>query len=119
MSKERRDKEYLNDIKDSIERVASYIEGMTYDVFMKDNKTQDAVVRNLEVVGEATKYLSDRLRKKHPQIPWRDLAGVRDKLIHGYFRIDYDIVWNIITNELPLLLPRIEELLVEESNGGL
>ena len=116
MSKERRNKEYLKDIKDSIERVTSYTEGLTYDEFMKDNKTQDAVVRNLEVIGEATKNLSDSLRKKHPQIPWRDLTGVRDKLIHGYFRIDYDIVWNIITKELPLLLPQIEELLVNESN---
>jgi uncharacterized protein with HEPN domain len=67
-------------------------------------------------MGEATKNLSGSLRQKHPQIPWRDLAGVRDKLIHGYFIIDYDIVWNIIQRELPALLPQIEELLIKEAD---
>ena len=67
MSKERRDKDYLGDIQDSAKRIASYTEDLTYDGFMKDSKTQDAVVRNLEVIGEATKNLSNRLRKQHPQ----------------------------------------------------
>jgi len=114
MSKERRDRDYISDIWDSIKKIALYIEDLTCDEFMEDSKTQDAVVRNLEVMGEATKNLSIRLRKKYPQIPWRNLAGLRDKLTHAYFRIDYDIVWNIIANELPRLLPQIEELLVKE-----
>ena len=94
MSKERRDWDYLRDIQDAMEKIALYTEGLTYDEFMKDSKTQDAVVRNLEVVGEATRNLSATLRQRHPQIPWRELAGVRDRLIHDYLRIDHDIVWN-------------------------
>jgi len=87
MSK-RRDQDFLGDIREAIQRIAAYTEDMTYEQFMKDSKTQDAVIRNLEVIGEATKNLSDRLRKAHPQIPWRDLAGMRDKMIHHYFTHD-------------------------------
>ena len=80
MSK-RRDPDYLGDIREAIQKIATYTAGLSYEQFMKDGKTQDAVVRNLEVIGEATKNLSGRLRKTYPQIPWRDLAGVRDKMI--------------------------------------
>jgi len=114
MSK-RRDQDFLGDIQEAMRRIASYTEGMTYEQFMEDNKTQDAVIRNLEVIGEATKNLSSRLRRAHPQIPWKDLAGMRDKMIHHYFGINYEIVWTVAKEELPGLLPRIEDILTKET----
>ncbi len=114
MSK-RRDQDHLSDIREAIQRIVAYTEGLTYEQFMKDNKTQDAVVRNLEVIGEATKNLSGRLRKTYIQIPWKGLAGVRDKMIHHYFGINYEIVWTISKEELPDLLPQIEDILAKET----
>lgn len=111
----RRDQDFLGDIREAIQRIAAYTEGMTYEQFMKDSKTQDAVIRNLEVIGEATKNLSSRLRKAYPQIPWKDLAGMRDKMIHHYFGINYEIVWTVAKEELPDLLPKIEDMLMKET----
>jgi uncharacterized protein with HEPN domain len=108
---ERRDLDFLGDIREAIYRIMAYTAGMTYEQFLKDGKTQDAVVRNLEVIGEATKNLSDRLRNGHPQIPWKDLAGVRDKMIPHYFGVNYEIVWTIAEAELPDLASQIENLL--------
>ncbi len=115
---ERRDQDYLSDIQEAIQRIVAYTAGMTFEQFLKDSKTQDAVVRNLEVIGEATKGLSDHLRKTHPQVPWKDLAGVRDKMIHHYFGINFEIVWMIAKEELPGLLPHIEDLLTKETRKG-
>lgn len=112
MSK-RRDLDFLSDIYEAIQRIATYTESMTYEQFLRDYKTQDAVVRNLEVIGEAAKSLSTHLKKAHPQIPWRELAGVRDKMIHHYFGINYEIVWTIAKEELPRLLPQIEDMLAK------
>lgn len=94
--------------------------GMTYDSFVADVKTQDAVIRNLEILGEATKNLSDPLRAKHSAIPWKSMAGARDRLIHDYFGVNLDIVWEIATLELPKLAPQIETLIkeTEENKGG-
>ena len=114
MSK-RRDQDYLNDICEAIQRVVSYTEEMTGEQFMNDTKTQDAVVRNLEVIGEATKNLSTRIKRTYFHIPWKSLAGVRDKMIHHYFGIDYEIVWTIAKEELPGLLPQIEDVLAKHS----
>ncbi len=88
----RRDQDYLSDIREAIQRIAAYTAGLDYEQFMQDNKTQDAVVRNLEIIGEATKNLSSRLRRVYAQIPWKTLAGMRDKMIHHYFGINYEIV---------------------------
>jgi uncharacterized protein with HEPN domain len=114
MSKKRRDKDYLEDIREAIRRILSYTAGLTRQGFLEDIKTQDAVVRNLEVIGEATKNLSAQLRERHPDILWKDLAGVRDKLIHHYFGVNYEIVWQIVTENLPTLLPRIEKVVAEQ-----
>ena len=112
MSK-RRDRDYLNDIVEGMERVAEYICGLTRDEFMQDRKTIDAVVRNLEVVGEATKGLSNSLLERHPEVPWKGLAGVRDKMIHRYFGLNYDIIWTIAAEQFPPLLPLIRETIGE------
>ena len=84
---------------------------MTYDQFLTDIKTQDAIIRNLEIIGEATKNLSVQLRDKYPDIPWKGMAGIRDKLIHHYFGVNLDIVWSIIIHELTLLASQVEEIL--------
>jgi uncharacterized protein with HEPN domain len=87
---------------------------LSYEEFLNDIKTQDAVVRNLEIIGEAIKNISKGLKKKYPQIPWKDLSGVRDKLIHHYFGVNLDIVWNIVKEELPEVLLQLEEILKTE-----
>ena len=84
---------------------------MSYKNFIKDSKTQDAVVRNLEIIGEAVKMLSKELKEKYPQFPWKELAGMRDKLIHHYFGINYDLVWGIIEEEIGSLSEQIKKIL--------
>ena len=108
MSKARRDRDFLLDIEDAIGRIINYTAGMNWEGYLRDNKTQDAVVRNLEVIGEATKSLSINFREQHPDIPWRDMAGTRDRLTHNYFGVNQEIVWQIIEQDLPGLTSQIE-----------
>ena len=108
MSK-RRDLDCLNDIQEAIRRILTYTADLTYKQFMEDIKTQDAVVRNLEIIGEATKNLSVNARKSQAKVPWKELMGMRDKMIHHYFGINYDIVWTIAKDELASLLPRSKD----------
>jgi uncharacterized protein with HEPN domain len=107
MSKKRRDKDFLGDIQEAMEAVAFYTKGMTFRKFLDDRKTQDAVVRNFEVMGEAAKNISPFFKGKYPDVPWREIAGLRDKLIHFYFGIDYKIVWSITKKALPKLRRQI------------
>jgi uncharacterized protein with HEPN domain len=113
MSRERRERDYLADILEAIQRIQEYTDGLKDEAYYVDYKTQDAVVRNLEVIGEAAKNISEDFRTEHLQVPWRDLAGVRDKLIHQYFGINQEIVWQIVQKDLPALLLKIERLLGE------
>jgi uncharacterized protein with HEPN domain len=91
---------YLDDISTAIHRVQTYVAGMSREQFDDDEKTIDAVVRNLEIIGEAVKHLPQTLRDYQPQIPWQRIAGLRDILAHQYFAIDREIVWNIIQEKL-------------------
>lgn len=109
MSK-RSDLDLLSDIEEAAQRIATYTAGMTYEAFLSDMKTQDAVIRNLEIIGEATKNLSAELRAKHPDLPWKGMAGVRDRLIHDYFGVNLDIVWQIVTAELPEVVVKVEAI---------
>ena len=97
MSK-RKDSELLNDIKVSVERIISYTEGLSYENFAADSNTQDAVIRNFEILGEASKTISSVFKEKHQDFPWKQMAATRDKLIHTYLGINLDIVWNIVKN---------------------
>ncbi len=116
MSK-RGDIEFLSDIKEAIRRIEFYMGKINYKGFLKDIKTQDAVVRNLEIIGEATKTISENLRKKYPKVPWKSLARARDRLIHHYFGVNYDVVWGIVKEELPGIILQVEEILDKETKG--
>lgn len=113
MSK-RTDSEFLADIKEAVLRINAYTGNLIYEQFLRDKKTQDAVVRNLEIVGEAAKNISEELKSKYPQVPWKDLSGVRDKLIHHYFGVNFDVVWDIVKEELPEITLQLEVILKNE-----
>ena len=116
---ERKDVDLIQDIAESMSRIISYTRNMEYDEFKKDKKTQDAVIRNIGIMGEATKALSEKVRKDNANIPWKNVAGTRDKLIHNYFGVNIDIIWNIVQDEIPSLLPEIERIHqdLKEING--
>ncbi len=109
MSK-RSDVEFLNDIYEGIQRIELYTQKINYENFLEDRKTQDAVVRNLEIIGEAVKNISGNFKSKYPQIPWKDLAAVRDRLIHHYFGVNLEIVWTILKEDLPNLREEIQKI---------
>jgi uncharacterized protein with HEPN domain len=92
---------------------------MELNDFRINDKTTSAVVRKLEIIGEAAKQIPDEIRQKHPGIPWREMAGMRDKLIHFYFGVDYQLVWRAIKERLPRIKPELQEILRERGNGGL
>jgi uncharacterized protein with HEPN domain len=115
MSK-RLDEDFLRDSREAILRINSYVSNLSYDHFLDDAKTQDAVVRNLEIIGEAVKNISDELKGNYPQVHWKNLAGLRDKLIHHYFGVNFDIVWDIVQEELPGLLTQFEDILEKEKS---
>lgn len=104
----RRDPELVADIGEAIERIRRYTRGMSYEAFRKDTLVQDAVVRNLEIVGEAAKGLSPEFRKAHKAVRWREIAGMRDRLIHHYTGVNWEIVWDVIRTKLPELKDRLQ-----------
>ena len=101
---------YIDHILNSINRILSYISGKDQTSFGEDQVTQDAVVRQLEIVGEATKRISKEFRAKYPDIPWSDMAGMRDVLIHDYIDVDFDVVWKTASEDVPLLKQLIEKI---------
>ena len=118
MSNPRRELDFLRDIEEAIERILEYTASLTWEDFLRDHKTQDAVVRNLEVIGEATRNLSDDFRLQHPGIPWRNMVGTRDRLTHHYFGVNQEVVWQIVEQDLPGLKDKIAKLVTEFLKGG-
>ena len=107
------DKVYLSNIIDAINRILDYTDGVSQKEFKENNMIQDAVVRNFEIIGEATKHISSNLRADNDHIPWKNMAGMRDKLIHNYMGVDLDAVWKTIGDILPSLREDIADLLNE------
>jgi uncharacterized protein with HEPN domain len=105
------DQVYLRHILDAVEKIETYLKGQTYESFSNNNMMIDAVVRELEIVGEATSHLSDRLRASHPEIPWRDAIDMRNFLIHEYFGVRTHLVWDTCKEDLPKLKELIKDLL--------
>jgi len=104
------DRLYLISIIESTDRIMKYVEGGR-DAFMKSDLVQDATIRNFETIGEAARHVSAELRRAHPEIPWREVVGFRDVLIHDYLRVDVAEVWNIVENDLPALKQRLSAIL--------
>ena len=104
---------WLEDISEAIQKIHSYTKGMSSESFAQDVKTLDAVVRNLEVIGEAVKKIPEKVRSKHSEVDWKKIAGLRDILIHEYFGIDAEIIWDIVQNKLPTLEKRVRQILSE------
>ncbi|PIS28338.1 hypothetical protein COT42_08400 [Candidatus Saganbacteria bacterium CG08_land_8_20_14_0_20_45_16] len=102
---------YLKHILDAINKAEEYIGQMNEDKFSQESLVQDGVIRQIEIIGEATKNLSEDFRNKHKQIPWKDIAGMRDKLIHGYFGVDINAVWDTAKKDLPILKTAIVKML--------
>ena len=102
---------YIKDILDCIERVEEFVGDMNFDEFLVDDKTSSAVVRKLEIIGEATKNIPKSITQKYEEIPWKEMARMRDKIIHFYFGVDYEIVWNVIKERLPEIKPTILQIL--------
>lgn len=94
---------YIEDINQAITKIDEYTKDILYVNFEEDTKTIDAVVRNLEIIGEAAKNLSPNLKEKYPEIPWAEIIGMRNKIIHEYFGIDTEILWQTIRDDLPKL----------------
>lgn len=102
---------YLDDILEAGSRIQSYTSGLTRARFSGDLKTLDAVVRNLEIIGEAIKKIPDEVRVKYPDVEWKKIAGLRDILVHEYFGIDTEIIWDIVQNKLPAFSGQIKKIL--------
>jgi len=105
---------YLRDILEAIERVEQYTWGMDYEAFMENHLVQDGVIRNLMVIGEATKLIPESLKCEYTGIPWRKIAGMRDILIHAYFGVHNEIVWDVVRNKLPELRVAVRQMLDRE-----
>ena len=108
--------DYLRDLLDAIEKIQNFIKDLEFENFKKDDKTKFAVIRGLEIIGEATKHISEEVRNKYPEIPWKEMAGMRDILAHDYFGVDEETVWLTAKEKIPQLKPAIEKILAEMSN---
>ncbi|HNR81580.1 MAG TPA: DUF86 domain-containing protein [Candidatus Pacearchaeota archaeon] len=113
----RTQKIYIYDIAECVEYVENYMKGVLEGNFLKDHQKQDAVFRRLEIIGEAAKYISTDFWKKYPEVAWRDICGLRDKIVHEYFGIDPRKIWHIVKDDLPVLKKQIAGILESMNNN--
>ena len=106
---------YLQDIAEAIDRIQLYLEGVARDEFETNQMRLDAVIRNLQIIGEAVKKIPDSIQKKYPNIPWQEIAGLRNRVTHAYFNVDINIIWDVVQSELPILKPQVQRINKETS----
>ena len=105
---------FLDDILMAINRISEYIEGYDFEHFKKDYKTVDAVIRNFEIIGEASKSLDKKIKEKYRDVPWEEMYYLRNKISHEYFGVDYEIIWDVAINYLPENKIQIEKIIEKE-----
>ena len=112
---------FIKDIILAMKSIEEFVEGLSLDEVKEDDKTSSAVIRKFEIIGEATRHVPDNLKENYPDIPWKKMGGMRDRLIHAYFGVDYRLVWEAIKIDIPKLKPRLEEVLagLEKVDAGL
>ncbi|MCY2988455.1 MAG: DUF86 domain-containing protein [Planctomycetota bacterium] len=118
MKQPRDHRDHLEDISQAAQKALEFVEGIAYEDFLGDDKTVYAVVRALEILGEATKRIPPEIRDRHPEVPWRSMAGIRDKLVHDYVSVNLEVVWKTVTEDLPPLLPLVQRVLEETPKEG-
>jgi uncharacterized protein with HEPN domain len=104
---------FLNHIIDSIEKIEDFTSGKARDDFLEDIQLQDATIRRIEIIGEASKNIPEEFKKEHQDVPWSEMARTRDKLIHGYFGVDLELTWSIVQYDLPKVKEKISKILEE------
>ncbi len=112
MSAPREYRDFLEDMAQACRSVIRFVEGMTFDAYLEDEKTRFAVMRGYEILGEAVRHIPEELKLAHPEIPWTTMAAVRNRIIHGYFGVDDSVLFENISRELKPLLPQLEALAV-------
>jgi uncharacterized protein with HEPN domain len=105
--------DFVEDILDGMNKAEELLEGVIYSQFESDFRINFAVVRALEIIGEATKRLPEELRQRYPDIPWKGMAGMRDRIIHGYDNVDLQIVWDVVKRDIPEIKPKIDRILLD------
>jgi len=106
---------YLQDILESIQQIEEYLDGVNENEFYQNSEKQDAVLRRLEIIGEAVKHISDDIRNEYDQIPWRKIAGMRDIIIHEYFGVTLSMIWVVTQRDLPDLKSKIKDIINDQS----
>ena len=106
---------FAEDILECVEKLESYVKGVTFEEFKSDSRTADAVVRNLEIIGEAAKYIPDEVRKRYSRLDWKAVVGLRNRIIHEYFGVDLEVIWRIIEKDVPILREQVRQILGEET----